>query len=369
MPSNSNSIKKRLLSLDCLRGLDMLCIIGLDTLVRGIAYAEPNNKVFQILSKQFTHASWDGLHLYDLIFPIFVFIAGISFSFSLANQESQAKSFAHILFKIWKRGAILFLLGMILQGLMSFEFSDLRWCSVLGLIGISTSIGGTVAVFVKRKIYLSIVALSISSGIALIQYFYGGWTQSTCVNGKIDQLLVPGQLYDRVMDPEGILNMISASFLCILGIIIGRIIQDQLSMTNEKKKHTFCYLISIGIGLILLGYLFEPIIPVIKKMWTPTFSFYSGGIGVLLFTLFYWVIDVNNQGRYFMWLKVIGVNALAIYIGQWILDFNQINNLLFYGIANLFENIYTPIVLAGTCLLLKWGVLYYMDSKRVYIKI
>lgn len=122
----------RLHSLDALRGLDMLIILGLDALILLLASRNPENGFLQEAARQMTHARWEGLHLYDLVFPVFVFISGASMSFSLAKYTGT--SIAPGLFHLWKRAFGLAFLGLLVNGTLTWTES-MRYASVLGLIG------------------------------------------------------------------------------------------------------------------------------------------------------------------------------------------------------------------------------------------
>lgn len=137
----------RLHSLDALRGLDMLIILGLDALILLLASRNPGNGFLQEAARQMTHARWEGLHLYDLVFPVFVFISGASMSFSLAKYTGT--SIAPGLFHLWKRAFGLAFLGLLVNGTLTWTES-MRYASVLGLIGFSCAIAGTCILLCRR---------------------------------------------------------------------------------------------------------------------------------------------------------------------------------------------------------------------------
>jgi len=144
MPDSSSVSARspRLHSLDALRGLDMLIILGLDALVLLLASRNPESSFLQEAARQMTHARWEGLHLYDLVFPVFVFISGVSMSFSLGKYTSGNASSAPGLLHLWKRALVLAFLGLLVNGTLTWTDS-MRYASVLGLIGFSCAIAGT----------------------------------------------------------------------------------------------------------------------------------------------------------------------------------------------------------------------------------
>lgn len=129
----------RLHSLDALRGLDMLIILGLDALVLLLASRNPENAFLREAARQMSHAHWAGLHLYDLVFPVFVFISGVSMFFSLAKYTGGNSSAAPGLLHLWKRAFVLAFLGLLVNGTLTWT-EDMRYASVLGLIGFSCAI-------------------------------------------------------------------------------------------------------------------------------------------------------------------------------------------------------------------------------------
>ena len=147
--SSPPSRSPRLHSLDALRGLDMLIILGLDALVLLLASRNPESAFLQEAARQMTHARWEGLHLYDLVFPVFVFISGVSMSFSLGKYTSGNASSVPGLLHLWKRALVLAFLGLLVNGTLTWTES-MRYASVLGLIGFSCAIAGTCILLCRR---------------------------------------------------------------------------------------------------------------------------------------------------------------------------------------------------------------------------
>lgn len=139
----------RLLSLDALRGADILVIAGLDALVYRLAPLFPQNNFMQGLRAQMGHVAWEGLAAYDLVFPLFVFLAGVSLCLSL--QRRAAQSTWRRLGHLWVRAALLVVLGWAINGAITFNPADMRFASVLGLIGFSGASAGTLALLWRGR--------------------------------------------------------------------------------------------------------------------------------------------------------------------------------------------------------------------------
>ena len=132
----TNLSNGRLLSIDALRGFDMLFIMGISGIIVGICSLFPGGEGCWLAS-QMGHVKWEGFHHHDTIFALFLFISGMTFPFSLAKKREKGVTQKHIVLDILRRGAILVLLGMVYNGLLQFNFSTARFPSVLGRIGIA----------------------------------------------------------------------------------------------------------------------------------------------------------------------------------------------------------------------------------------
>src|SRR5688500_11284661 len=149
--SKKDAIPQRLYSLDALRGFDMFWIIGAEEIFHGLAKAT-GSPFWNALSIQFTHPAWNGFHIYDLIFPLFLFIAGVSTPYSIGRELEKGKSRQQLMLRVIKRGLILVLLGIIYNnGLQLRPISDIRFSSVLGRIGIAYMLANIIYLHAKEK--------------------------------------------------------------------------------------------------------------------------------------------------------------------------------------------------------------------------
>src|ERR1700755_685261 len=134
MESPESVQPQRLYSLDALRGFDMFWIIGGEAIFHALAKAT-NWPVFNAISNQLTHPAWNGFHLYDLIFPLFLFLAGVATPYSVGREIEKGRSKKELLLRVVKRGFILVLLGLVANnGLEIRPLADVRFGSVLGRI-------------------------------------------------------------------------------------------------------------------------------------------------------------------------------------------------------------------------------------------
>lgn len=360
----------RLLSIDALRGFDMFFIMGGSTLVAALYGLFPNS-FFESLAIQMEHVEWNGFHFYDIIFPLFLFIAGISFPFSLAKSRSKGLTEKKIVWNIIRRGLILILLGAIYNGLLSFDFANVRYASVLGRIGIAWMIAALIYRVTNTRTRL------IITGIILIGYYlllfiptheaieYGIYTKDGCLVGYIDRILLPGKLHEGTFDPEGLLSAIPAVATALLGMFAGEIVKSEKS--GNKKALT---LFVIGIALVVAGWLWNIGFPVNKKLWTSSFVCVAGGYSYLLFALFYYLIDVKKWQSWTKFFTVIGINSITIYIAQQFINFGYTADSLFGGIYSLFNNEAIQIFLSNAgYITVCWLFLYVLYRNKIFLKV
>ncbi|MGE5397696.1 MAG: acyltransferase family protein, partial [Chitinophagales bacterium] len=218
--------KKRLVSLDALRGFDMFWIICGASLAKGFACLDCSWG--RVVAQQFSHSEWNGFTFYDLIFPMFIYITGISAFLSLKNRldcSNRKGLVKHVL----KRAAILFVLGIIYNHgpSLSFSLADIRIMGVLQRIALCY-LGASLMVIYTRPKTQIITALGILICYWAVMRFVpvpgfgaGFWTEQGNLAGYLDRLLLPGHLYHESWDPEGPLTTIPAFATGLLGVLTG----------------------------------------------------------------------------------------------------------------------------------------------------
>ena len=241
---------RRLLSLDALRGFDMFFIMGGASLFVALATLFPNS-FFQAIGGQMDHVEWDGLTHHDTIFPLFLFIAGISFPFSLEKQREQGKSESDIYKKIVRRGITLVLLGCVYNGLLQFDFANLRCASVLARIGLGWMFAALLFVHFRTSVRAWI------AGVILVGYWVwiafipvpgaeaGPFTLEGNWVGYVDRLLLPGRLHQGFFDPEGLLSTLPGIVTAMLGMFTGEFIKLRLGVGRCA--------VTIGGGVVEFG--------------------------------------------------------------------------------------------------------------------
>lgn len=364
---------QRLQSLDALRGFDMFFIMGGGSLLVALATLFPV-PFFEAIAAQTSHVEWNGIHTEDMIFPLFLFIAGISFPFSLVKQREHGMSDAAIYRKIIRRGLTLVLLGFIYNGLLNFDFENQRYASVLGRIGLAWMFAALI--FVNTRTITRIwITSAILIGYWLLLAFVpapdangaGVFTMEGCLVGYVDRILLPGKLYLKIHDPEGILAVLPAIGTALLGMFSGEFIKMQKKGFTETKK--VVWLLAGGAVLIAIGLLWNLFFPINKNLWTSSFVCLVGGISMILFALFYYIIDIKGYRRWTLFFTVIGMNSITIYLAQHFINFTYTSKAIFSGLAGLMPENAQPLVFAIGYIAVCWGFLYFLYRKRVFLKV
>lgn len=366
-------IKPRLLSLDALRGFDMFWIVGGGAMIEILAKCFPSIWL-QSLATQMEHVPWAGFHFEDLIFPLFMFISGVTIPIAVLQKLDKGTSKRELIIKIAKRMVILVLLGIIFNGALRNGFTNARYASVLGQIGIAYFIASLIVIY-NRSLKRQLIWLGgILVGYAAVQLLVpvpgigaGVLTPEGCINSYIDRMLLPGRMGQGLFDALGLMCIISASAVTLMGSVAGYILN--MKETGEMKK--LGILSFVGTGLIILALCIHPFYPIIKNCWTTTYNLFSGGISFLLFALFYLVIDVWMYKKWTLFFRVIGMNSILIYliVVGGLVNVSSTSMSLFGWIAKpLSEDANHLIIVLGN-IVLSWLLLYFMYRKKIFVKL
>jgi predicted acyltransferase len=361
--------EKRLYSLDALRGFDMFWITGGSYLIEVIARQSGASWMNPIV-EQMEHVPWNGFHFYDLIFPLFMFISGVAIPFSLVSKLEKKVSKSSLAKKAIGRGLILVLLGWIYNGVFSNGFENPRLLSVLGQIGLGYMFAALITIYTKTLKQRMIWLGSILFAIGVLQLLVpvpgigaGVLTPEGCINGYIDRMLVPGRLHGEVFDPEGLLCVVSAVSVTLMGSLAGYILRHKKTDEMQKVK----ILAVSGAAAIGVALLLSTFYPIIKACWTDSFNLLTSGIGFLLIALFYWIIDIKGWQKWSFFFRVIGMNSIFIYLFHRFFDAGNITRLLL-GWTELFGEINELFLVAGEIMIV-WLLMYYMYKKKIFLRV
>ncbi len=347
----------RILSVDALRGFDMFWIIGGAPFVASILqFCGP--KAQHYLLPQLDHVEWEGFYFFDLIFPLFAFMVGMSVVFSLGKIVAQRGAGAAY-GRLIRRSLVLFLFGIFYYGGLSHRWPDIRLLGVLQRLALVYLFTGIVFIHFRRCGTLVVLVALLLGYWAFLSFVRvpgvenptpaSRYAEGTNWTNYIDSQYLPGRKWDGKWDPEGLLSTLPAIGTGLLGLLAGLLLKN--TATSPGKK--FAWLIGGGLLCLLLGYgwggqlaalitkysgyqlptaeRYGYPFPVIKKIWTSSYVLVAGGYSYLLMGIFYLVIDIwklRGWASPFVW---IGTNAITLYMAWNILDFRRLTARLVDG--------------------------------------
>jgi predicted acyltransferase len=369
--SGEGEKKGRLYSLDALRGFDMFWIMGGGAIFHEIAKAT-KAPFWEAIAVQLEHPDWNGFHFYDLIFPLFLFMAGVSTPYSVGRELEKGKNRSQLLLRVIKRGLILVLLGIIYNnGLQLHPISEIRFCSVLGRIGLAYMFANIIYLYTKERaqmiwfvgiivVYWLLLKFTSAPGFAP-----GDLTMQGNFASYVDRLIVPGKLYLGIHDPEGFASTFPAISTAMLGILTGNLLRNNPMLPMKKVG----LMAVTGVIFLVLAQLWNLDFPINKNLWSSSFVLQVGGISLLLLALFYYVIDILGYKKWAFFFQVIGMNSILIYISAHFIDWGYTNNAFFKWLGQLVGDPYGAVAMAISLVFVKWLFLYFMYKKKVFLKV
>lgn len=365
---------KRLESLDALRGFDMIFIMGGASLLVAIANLFPDSSVWAFISDQMKHAQWEGLKHHDTIFPLFLFIAGVTWPFSMEKQMEKGKSLHDIYLKVVKRGLALVFLGLLYNGLLNFHLDTLRFCSVLSRIGLGWMFGALIYTSVKsNKNRIAIVAaILIGYWIVMALVPAPDAPEGTDIFSKegsiacyLDKVILGAHSFRDNYDPEGLFSTIPAIGTALLGMLSGEWVKNEKMSGNKKALG----LLVGGILMAVIGWIWNFAFPINKALWSSSFVCAVAGYSLIMFSLFYYIIDVKGWRKWAKFFVVIGLNSITIYMAQRFNLLDGIQHRVFNGCIDLvpenLQKVAEELSWIATC----WIFLYLLYRKRIFLKV
>jgi len=361
--------QNRIVSIDALRGFDMFWIIG------GGAFFEAFGKVWKnpltdTVREQLEHVSWQGFHFEDLIFPLFLFIVGVVLPFSTSRRLGQGHGRGKLMMHIIQRAAILISLGLIMNGLLRFDFAEMRWLGVLQRIGLCYFFAALIVLHTGWRVWAFVAGGLLLGYWALLElvpvpgFGAGVLTPEGCLPAYIDRLLIPGRFccFEHG-DNEGLLSTLPS----IATVLIGSLTGQCLGSTCSGNVKTLA-MGAAGIICLLIGYLWGLAFPIIKVIWTSSYVIYAAGWSLLLLCVFYWIIDVRGNKKWALFFIVIGVNPITIYFLQGFVNFDSIAAFFVGGLAQNAGQL-KPLILPLASVSAKWLLLLFLYRHRIFFKI
>jgi heparan-alpha-glucosaminide N-acetyltransferase len=386
----------RLMSVDAYRGLVLALMMGEALHFCSVAAARPASAVWGFLCFHQSHVEWIGGSLHDLIQPGFSFLVGVALPFSLAARRGKGQNPGEMRAHAFKRALILVVLGIFLRSLgrpqTYFTFEDTLTQIGLGygflyLLGLRPRRDQWIAFVVILLVFWAAFALYPappsdfeweSVGVPndwphLMTGFAAHWNKNENLSAAFDRWFL--NLFPReepfVFNGGGYqtLSFIPTLATMILGLLAGGILRSPRTPWERLR-----WLVVAGVAGIASGWLIGAIglCPVVKRIWTPGFTLWSGGWCFLFLAGFYFVIDVRGRRRWAFPLVILGMNSIAAYCADWLWKGFVSDALVRHlgrGPFLILGPAYQPLLLGAATLLVLWLVLYWMYRRRIFLRI
>ncbi|MCF6435142.1 DUF5009 domain-containing protein [Pseudoalteromonas sp. MMG022] len=376
---NTITKKKRLASLDALRGMDMFWILGGQSIFAAL-FVLTGWQGWKLFEAHTVHSPWHGFTFYDLIFPLFIFLSGVAMGLAPKRIDSLPFSERKLYYqKAVKRLLLLCFLGVLYNhgwgtGIPA-ALDEIRYSSVLGRIAIawffcallvwhtSARVQAMVAVGILLFYWFLLCFIPVPGGMSgdLGAMGAGSW------NAWFDKHFLPGISYqNRVVDPEGILSSLPAVVNAIAGVFVGRFIAQAEHFGPWRSVIT---LFSAGLVSVLAGWIWDWYFPVNKELWTSSFVLVTVGWSTILFAAFYALVDILNTQRLAYPFIIIGANSIIIYLASSLVNWSYISKSVFGGLVSASAPQWQPLLSVVALLLVQLLVLHWMYKRKIFVSV
>ena len=349
----------RLGSLDAFRGFTMFWLMGGKALALALAALGG----FEFVRYQLNHSAWEGVRYYDLIWPSFMLMVGVSIPFSFARRL-LAQTRGQLLRDAWKRAAILFLLGSLRESLHDGVPRLIELSSALQPIALAYLVTSHLA---GRSVKLQIgAAVGILAGYALLLALVG---TSTIAAGSyelnrnlvtaVDELVL-GRSH---RDGWGtVLSAIPAIATTVVGLLFGQVLLAGPVAVARLRVFGLT-----GLGCLAAGFALSPVVPIIMKLWTTSYTLVATGWACVFFSVFYWAIELRGWRGWTFPFVVIGVNALAAYLLNTIIPISRIVGTFTKPLVPVL-GWFGPILATGAVFIAGWLILFWLYRRKIFLR-
>jgi predicted acyltransferase len=305
----------RLVSLDAFRGFTIAAMVLVN-----------NPGDWSNLYSQLAHAKWHGWTFTDWIFPFFLFISGVSMALSLGRKKAAHKP--TLLLDLWRRAAIIFGIGLALNFIPNLSFETLRIPGVLQRIALCTALAALIVLYFNwRQQCIWIAGLLAIYTLAMLfvpvpdangVVGSGVLEPGRDVGAYVDRLLLDGHLWasSKTWDPEGIFSTLTALCTLLFGVLLGRWLTTDVSSAEKTV-----WMMITGLACLWVGSIIDAtFMPINKSLWTTSYCIFMTGWALLLFGVFYWLIDGTDSQKVkvgarkaLLPMTIYGMNALFIF--------------------------------------------------------
>ena len=395
-PERKVEITTRLVSLDAFRGLVMALMLAEGMHLHEVARAFPHSALWRLIAFNTEHVEWQGCSLHDLIQPGFSFLAGAALPFSIASRKMKGQSFGNMLGHAVRRALLLIFLGIFLRSLVAhqtyFTFEDTLTQIGLGyvflfLLGFARVRTQVVTLVLILICFWAAFALYAAPGpqfdytsVGVPQNwshnytgFLSHWNKNSNLAWRFDVWFL--NLFPREQPfvfNEG--GWSTLSFIPTLGTMILGLLAGEWLMGKGSKEHKMRGLVIAGTGLLSLGLVCQwaGICPIVKRVWTSSYTLYSGGWVVLILAAFYALIEWKGWRRWAFPLIVVGMNSIAVYVMSWTMS-SFVGNALDRHAGRLISAMagptFQPVLHGFAVILIFWLILFWMYRRKIFLRI
>jgi heparan-alpha-glucosaminide N-acetyltransferase len=385
----------RNIAVDAYRGLVMLLMMGEILKFWAVARAYPGNLFWHVLAYNQTHVQWAGLGLHDMIQPSFTFLVGVAMPYSIASRLRKGQSFGKQLAHTMWRSLLLIALGIFLRstgsGQTNFTFED-----TLTQIGLGYTFAFLLAYCRPKWQWIAFAAILFGYWLAWALYpapgpnfnyaavgvpadwhynfsgFAAHWNKNSNLGLAVDVWFL--NLFPRAsrfaFNDGGYLTL---NFIPTLGtMLLGLLAGEWFRAASPKipvKRFLIAGLLLVAVGLVLHV---TGICPIVKRIWTPAWTLFSGGICFFFLAAFSWIVDVKSYRRWAFPLVVVGMNSIAAYLMVHLWEDFIVANLhinLGYQVFRLFGVGLEPLMFGIAVMLIYWFMLFWMYRRKIFLRI
>jgi predicted acyltransferase len=377
---------KRLTSLDVFRGIAITGMI----LVNMVGVAD---EVYPPL----LHADWNGWTPTDLVFPFFLFIVGVAMAFSLSKYTDSTVGspltkggWGGIYWRILRRSAILFALGLLLNGFWNYDLSSIRIMGVLQRISLAYLFAALVVLKLPRRwqwvtAFLLLIGYWLAmSFVPVPGYGVGNLTREGNLGAYIDRLIIgtahlyKGDKFNSMGDPEGLFSTLPAAVTVLLGYFTGDWLRKQ-----PIKSRTSLNMVIVGLSCLVIGQVWGYWFPINKKLWTSSYVVFTAGWALVLLAVCYEFIEVRERRRWGKPFEIVGLNAIFVFVASVLMIKILVKTHIGTGekapttYTWIYEHVFVPwagamngsLLFALVTVLFWWVVLYIMYQRRWFFKV
>lgn len=358
----STKPNNRILSVDVLRGITICLMI--------IVNNGPGESWHFL-----RHVEWNGMTPCDMVFPFFLFTMGVSIYLSLSKNgfEANWQAIKKVLVRSLEILLVcygIFWFARICRGDF-FPFAHFRLTGVLARIAVAYCCTAILALKLDHKWLLPIAIGLLAIYTAIILLGNGYANDATNIIARIDKaILGQNHLYTKTpVDPEGLLGIIPSVAHAILGFLCGKVLKSSLALEQKTYK-----MAERGAVMLIIGFILTIVLPLNKRIWSPSFVLVTCGAAALLLAVLMYFIDMKKHDKWCTFFNVFGVNSLFLYVLSEVLD-------IVFGCFDISWKTYSGLtglglpaglssfIYAALFMLVNWAIGYILYKKKIYIKL